>query len=113
MPSNTPNFDLPYPLGSEPVADGDDAIRLLALAVDSLVKGASTVITTDASGNATVTHGLGRAPLTVVAVTGVNSGTGWLVSTTAVTATTFTVNVRNSTTGALYTGGFTIRWIAI
>lgn len=35
MPANTPN-GLPYPLTTEPVADGADAIHALALALDSL-----------------------------------------------------------------------------
>lgn len=36
MPANTAN-GLPYPLGSEPVKDGDDAIHALATALDKRV----------------------------------------------------------------------------
>jgi hypothetical protein len=34
MPANTPRLALPYPLGTDPVSDGDDAIKNLAQALD-------------------------------------------------------------------------------
>lgn len=36
MPSQTPVFALPYPLGTDPVADGDDAIKALAERIEAL-----------------------------------------------------------------------------
>lgn len=37
MPGATTRFQLPYPLGSEPVADGDDAIKALAEKLDTVL----------------------------------------------------------------------------
>ena len=39
MPANTPLFAFPYPLGTDRVADGDDAIHALALAVEGQMSG--------------------------------------------------------------------------
>ena len=36
MPSTTPAMGLPYPLGTDPVADGDDAIKALAERVEAV-----------------------------------------------------------------------------
>jgi len=41
MPGNTPNLNLPYPLPTEPVAQGADAIKALALSLDGLAPGAA------------------------------------------------------------------------
>lgn len=113
MPSSTPKFNLPYPVGSDPVADGDDAIRLLALALDGLFDGNSALYTTDASGNVAIPHALGRVPLTAIAVSSSNSGTGYLATVSAKTAATITVNMRNNTTGAVFVGAIGINWFVI
>ena len=41
-PSDTDKLDLPYPLGSDPVADGDNAIRALAERLEYLLGGTNT-----------------------------------------------------------------------
>lgn len=46
MPDNTPVYDWPFPVGTDRVADGDNAIEDLALAVEATVQslvGAATV----------------------------------------------------------------------
>lgn len=42
MPANTPVRNLPYPLPTEPLTDGANAIKNLALALDTLVMGPRT-----------------------------------------------------------------------
>lgn len=39
MPANTPKLALPYPLGTDLLADGDNAIQNLALALEALLNG--------------------------------------------------------------------------
>lgn len=41
MPANTPVFAWPYPLGTDLLADGDDAIRNLATAIENTFKQAT------------------------------------------------------------------------
>jgi hypothetical protein len=73
--------------------------------------GNSTAVTCDASGNAVITHGLGRTPLVAIA----NGPSGlYVVGVSAITATTFTINVRNNNgTATVFVGGISIRWMAL
>lgn len=114
--ANTPK-GFPYPVGTDRVMDGDDAIRALATAVDTSVGvlAAGTVsITTPASGagTAAVTFPVGRftvAPfvaLTLVS-TGATVGNGNQTATGIGTGG-FTANYNR---GAAAT--FTLHWIAI
>lgn len=116
MPANTAK-GYPYPLGTDRVMDGDDAIHNLATAVDTMIGvGAvgSVAVTTPASGagTAAVTFPAGRftsAPiisLTLVA-TGATVGNGnW--TATGITASGFTANYNR---GAAAT--FNFHWLAL
>lgn len=56
MPSQTSGKNLPYPLGTDRLMDGDDAIRKLAQSVDNMVQAATvTVPVTAANTPASVT----------------------------------------------------------
>lgn len=116
MPANTPK-GYPYPLGTDRLADGDDAIHALATAVDTMIgvgAAGSVSVTTPASGagTAAVTFPVGRfasAPfvaLTLVS-TGATQGNGNLTATGIGTAG-FTANYNR---GAAST--FTVHWLAL
>jgi hypothetical protein len=45
MPATTPKLLLPYPLGTDPIADGDDSIKALAERVETIWTGAWTAAT--------------------------------------------------------------------
>ena len=120
MPANTPR-GYPYPLGTDRVMDGDDAIGSLASAVD-------TRLGVSASGS--ITHPFNNVTQSVIAVTfpagrfvnppmvfqslQVGAGAGaagmWLRTNGAPTATGFS-SVLN--TGANITGTFTAWWHAV
>ena len=120
MPATTAR-GYPYPLGTDRVADGDDAIHSLATQIDTALgaSAAGTVGITHASAgttaSASVTFPVGRftAPPTFISVQpwlttngGVLEGGG---SPTGVLATGFTANYyRPSGTGAM-----TVQWLAV
>ncbi|WP_406046589.1 hypothetical protein [Kribbella sp. NBC_00889] len=129
MPGATPNYGWPYQLLSD-APDGPDLGKDLAEAIDTTLKAVDTAIqaelalktdqatykggrsgfTTDASGRATITHGMGGTPVWVV-LTSDNTGTYW-VSLVARTATTFTVQVNSKDAGVLVSSAFTVHWFA-
>lgn len=77
----------------------------------AIVRGGTTAVTTDASGNAVIAHGLGRLPVSMLA-TAVNGL--FVVGAVTATTTTFTVNVRNNNgTGSVFAGNIVIRWIVL
>lgn len=73
-------------------------------------KGGRTGITTDASGRATITHGMGATPAWVV-LTSENTGTFWC-SLVSRSSTTFTVQINNKDAGVLASSAFNVHWFA-
>jgi hypothetical protein len=96
MPATTPR-GLPYPLGTDPVADGDDAIHNLATALDTAVLAnwiqAGTIPSVSSTGafwtgNVTFPKAFTAVPNAVI-ITGADTATVvWVV--TAMTAAGFT-----------------------
>lgn len=80
MPANTPN-GLPYPLPTEPVADGADAIKALALALDPRLPGTYalrartlTGLSSDSQGIVSVT----AATMGLTTLVGAAGGVMWV-----------------------------------
>jgi len=67
MPATTPTR-FPYPLGTDPVADGDDAIKALAQAIPQIQSGTATIPAGAVDGVALVTVTFPRAFAAVPAV---------------------------------------------
>lgn len=117
MPANT-RLGYPYPLGTDRVMDGDDAIHNLATAVDTQLgthaSGVATVpiTTVSVAANVTVTFPAGRftAPPAVVAT--VNTGAapdGFHCNATTITATGCVIyGVRNPGNSP-----FPVSWVAV
>lgn len=102
MPGNTARILLPYALGTDPVAEGDLAIKALADAVDLTLAGAKSRVgivstTTSAAGQVVVTHGMGATPVNVNVNSVGTGGSAHFCAVTAMTSTQFTVTVRNVT----------------
>lgn len=115
MPANTP-LGYPYPLGTDRLADGDDAIHALATAVEQkagvFAGGLISVnVTTGGSASsAAVTFPVGRfttPPNVTVTHTLAASGTVG-ASAQSVTAAGFSVSAVRGTAGAM-----SVYWIAI
>lgn len=79
MPSSTSGKKLPYPLTSDPVASGADAIRKLAQSVDNMIQTQRVTIPITTAGTAAVLAVVFPVPFlaipTVVVSTNVTSGT--------------------------------------
>jgi hypothetical protein len=111
MPSQTSVKNLPFPLGTDRVMDGDDQIRKLAQSVDNMAQGGLANINVTTGGSPStlvVTFPVAYAAVPVV-TTGVqgsspNIGSG----VQAVTATNVTLSGYRATAG---TQG--VYWIAI
>lgn len=122
MPANTAN-GFPYPLGTDRVMDGDDAIHSLASAVDALASASAAgvaPITIPAgaqnSGNVAVTFPAGRfvTPPAVACSIGYGASVGYVCSTMYPTTTTGCV-IRTGTRDGSNLGastGVTVFWIA-
>jgi hypothetical protein len=90
----------PYPLGTDRVMDGDDAIKALAEKADAnagaTASGRASASTTNTpSGTVVVTFPAGRfvaAPTSVVACA--YQASTYIVSTSTITATTVTLTIR-------------------
>lgn len=116
MPSNT-TLGYPYPLSSEPVADGDNAIQNLAQAVDDkagvFASGVESV-TFGANGTPVaipVTFPVGRfttAPVVQIALRGVASPQAYAVSTGTPTSSGVTLYVTRITGSS----GASLQWLA-
>lgn len=55
MGSITPIYGFPYPVGTDRVMDGDNAIEALARAVEGSIKAGTAALTTNATGDASIT----------------------------------------------------------
>lgn len=116
MPANTAH-GYPYPVGTDRVTDGDDAIKNLANAVESKLRvsaagSVSVTATSSASGSANVTFPAGRfvnPPLVVCSPVG---ATAWYAAAGSVTASGVTINIVQRD-GTAATATVTVNWIAI
>ena len=116
MPGNTPN-GLPYPLGTEPISQGDDAILALATALDKRVPyrmaGGSLpfgAIANGASGNVTVPYpaGLFTVPPILLVLSALNRLNPAVTANSAVQATINLANFSGANAGAS-----SFLWLAI
>jgi hypothetical protein len=107
---------LPYPVPTDPVAAGADAIKALATALDPLVVvHGSTTITTNANGIGVIRPPVGGMVGGVVVVAETAAGTPALIAwpTSDRTATPDYVQIKCQwASGALFVGGVTVHWIA-
>jgi hypothetical protein len=55
MGSTTPIYAFPYPVGTDRVMDGDNAIEALARAVEGTIKCAVATLSTNATGDGSIT----------------------------------------------------------
>lgn len=107
---------LPYMENTDPLANVAASQQALATAVDGMIPGkvrmGGSVLSTDASGDLLITHGLGDTPDVALAVLG-NLAARFVVCHTF-TTTTFKARVYNSSTGAALTStaGVVVYWIA-
>jgi hypothetical protein len=117
MPSNTARNNIRIPLDADPFADGATATRNGLNDVDDLIAAKArrgrTTATTDASGDITITHGLGQAPTSVVVSAG-NPTSAFLIAAHTFGATTFKVRYRasNTTSVVASTAGCVCDWLA-
>lgn len=117
MPANTPN-GLPYPLGTDRVMDGDDAIKALAQKVDDNVKAgiASGVVNPTMAGGLdgpglVVTLPVGRFTVAPNVVACVSAGSsGLFITTTLASTTSFSVILHTRTAAS---GTFASTWVAV
>lgn len=125
MSANTTRANLPYPVGTDRVMDGDDAIRGLAERLDGSAAGPVSVPYSEAGGTASfgmtaatnatvaVTYPAGRfsvSPL-VVAVASGSASSVMFASVTAKSATGCSITIRNYQELAI-TGTFLVDWQA-
>lgn len=59
----TIKLQLPYPVGTDRIMDGDDAIHALASRLDLILARGTVTLTTNASGAVTINHGMTVTPL--------------------------------------------------
>jgi hypothetical protein len=55
MPGMTPKLNLPYPLGTDFVVDGDDAIHNLGLGMENSLRYGHVSVSTNSNGDALIT----------------------------------------------------------
>jgi len=114
---STSSGGLRIPLDSDPIDDVAKWVRDLADDIDTRVvkkqRSGATSASTDASGDLTITHGLGTTPTTVLPVAQTNAG-AWLCTVHTFTSTTFKVRFRVSNTGAVIASTpVAMHWLAI
>jgi|SRR5262245_638040 len=115
MPGNTPVRNLPYPLGTDRLMDGDDTIKALATAVENMVQAQAlsmTVVTANTAVSVQVTFPVAysAAPFVLVGMmTAATPAPGSIVQWVSnVTATGFTAWLNMTVTGAR-----TVHYIAV
>ena len=80
----------------------------IGASLNALLRTGRTVVTTNSSGNATITHPLGRIPGYDDAAV---DTTTIAVAVVARTATYITIKATTIATGANYAGGLTVKWM--
>jgi hypothetical protein len=122
MPGSTPDLNYPYPLGDDPVRDGDDIIRALAERIEYLTNSvrirSGTVVMTVTTNNTIVgaaivypANSFLNAPAVVVALNDTASPQNKAVSTTSGVAAGFTIRL-NQISGPT-PGDTRISWVAM
>lgn len=125
MPGTTTPFAFPYPLGTEPVRDGDDAIKNLAVKINDtlnlkgltkVITAANAVYTANAAGQGSTAFGgaaLVTNPPAVIAQSG-DSTQNVRIEIINATTTGFNWAVKNATTDAAIPNAVVrINWIAV
>ena len=112
MPSQTSAKNLPYPLGTDRLMDGDDQIRKLAQSVDNMVQAGKADVNVTTGGTYTtlsVTFPVAYSapPAVVISAQGTSPNVGALVGQ-APTATAFLAAAVRATAGILST-----YWVAV
>jgi hypothetical protein len=126
MPANTTRAGLPYPIGTDPVADGDDAIKNLAERLDGTSGTVPSVPYAIAAGTTpgpsfsnvatstfAVTFPVGRftqRPIISASVTNAAPSNIYALRLTGITTGGFTVN---ATFAAPATASVTVDWLAV
>lgn len=114
MPANTPDKAFPYPLGSDRLMDGDDAIKALATAVDFSIQSGVVQLTTVIDTNVIVpvvfAHAFAATPVVIVGSQAGPPGANYsnLYWAQSVTAAGFSIGAKRSTAVAV-----TVPWVAI
>jgi hypothetical protein len=113
MPST--DRGMPIPLDSDPLSDVAKWIRDLAASLPGGARRGAVTATTDASGDLTVTHGLGTTPTCVQATVLNNNGSNWTIHAHTIGATTFKLRFRIANTAAVQasTAGVAASWLAL
>lgn len=93
MPASTPKRSLPYPLPTEPLADGANAIKNLALALDGAVLVQAGKVTVGAGTSVVVTF---PVPFSAVPAVVASALTASNVVATPWGTTTTQVSIRNN-----------------
>ena len=129
MPGSTPRLALPYPLGTDPIASGDDMIAQLAAKLEALniawqmAAGtvnvqANGVASGTISGASGVVFPVGRftvPPLVMVTFAAATSGSAsGTVRASAITVNGFTVALANTHPSSAMTFAVTpVHWLAV
>ena len=113
MPANTTAKSLPYPLATDAVTIGSEAVRKLAQSVDNMVQSGSVLINVATGGgstSATVTFPVAYAsPPIVVATVQANSAvTTNICAAAAATTTSVSLSASRATAG-----NSTVLWVAV
>lgn len=106
----------PYPVGTDRVMDGDDAIKALAEAADAkagiTAAGQGSIVGGATTGQLVVTFPAGRFAVAPTAVVGNGKDSSlYLISTSTFTATTFTATGRRYD-GGVIGGNISFTWFA-
>lgn len=117
MPNNTPK-GWPYPIGTDRVADGDDAMRAIAEKADAVVPMAQAAgfvavnVAASVQGTAAVTFPVGRFTQSPIVVVSCSSHSTYLAAGTSAAVGGFTAAVRQvDATAATVT--VTVMWHAV
>lgn len=111
MPSQTATKNLPFPLGTDRVMDGDDQIRKLAQSVDNMAQAGNASINVTTGGSPStlvVTFPVAYAAAPNVAVAAQGSSVNIGASVAAATATAVTLAGFRATAGPQV-----VYWVAV
>ena len=114
MPSQTSGKNLPFPLGTDRLADGDDQIRKLAQSVDNMVQAGIvsvpiTAVSTPASVTVNFPVAYAVAPMVVACLQFGSTVPVLSVAVASITTTSFQINARRESGSA----AINCYWIAV
>ena len=127
MPGSTPRLALPFPLGTDPLSGGDDAIGALAAKLEALnlawqmAAGTITLSTTSLASAGSVftpiTFPVGRftlPPLVLVTMGSASSGSAFATCRAhVITKDGFSIVITNVGTAAMSMGAAPFSWLAV